>query len=448
MGGDVGKKRRRNGNRNRHDRNKFRRTINSTQHRKDLGYGLQGILISCTPRHENHAFREAVIMLGKYCENSGEGKADDISAAAHHSGGENQKEAPEKKEGEGTKGDSENKEGEGTKGDTKKKEEEGIKGNSENGEEDLSKALQAELKEIRDPKQRLFTRIDGGVNGCIFIQINRPHVDLENVVECALKDARASGSPNSRHCIRIMPIHSTCYAKPEDAAKAAVEIVKKHFPPMVAEGKPVSYAISFRSRLNTSAHREEFIKVIAKAIEECEPRYKVNLTSPDVTLIVEVMKTSCCIGTFRHYYQLAKMNLREAACPSKPKEEKEKQDKEKSLLNATEASKGIASESGAANDTENSVLAPQNVEGLKKEADGMENPHTEGRSRSPKLAPESSNQAPADQSHPTTPKTNTTIGVKAKLSSGNEAAPATAPPEGTNTADGAQSGSGTRDANT
>lgn len=295
MGEEIGKKRRRNNNRNRHDRNKFRRTVNSTQHRKDLGYGLQGILISCTPRHENHAFREAVLMLEKYFDSTPTGDSNDVSVAPH--------ETESKTENSKTEQDHKSKE------------------DTEDGGEDLSKALQAELKDIRDPKQRLFTRVDGGVNGCIFLRINRPEVDRENVVERTLKDARASGTPNSRHCIRIMPIHNTCYAKPEDAAKASVEVVKKFFPPIVSDDKPVTYAISFRSRLNTNAHREDFIRVIAKGIEECEPRYKVNLTSPDVTLIIEVMKTSCCIGTFRHFYQLAKMNLREAACPSKPKGE-------------------------------------------------------------------------------------------------------------------------------
>lgn len=189
---------------------------------------------------------------------------------------------------------------------------------------DVTKALQEELEGIRDPEQKLFTRVDGGVNGSVFLRVNRSEVDTEKVVKCALQDARASGSPNSRHCIRIMPIHTTCYAKPEDAAKEAIEVVKKRFPSIGGQDSPVTYAISFKARLNTNAHRDAFITEIAKAIDEYEPRYKVNLTKPDVTLIVEILKTSCCIGTFRHFYQLAKMNLREAASPSKPKDEKEK----------------------------------------------------------------------------------------------------------------------------
>lgn len=298
------KRQRNDHNRRRHDRNKFRRTANSTQHRKDLGNGLKGILISCTPRHENHAFREAVIMLDKHCEND----ANKLLAGTFDTA----EEPKSNKEEENDPQKEQNNEGENTE--------------KKLDDIDVSKALQAELKEIRDPKQKLFTRVDGGVNGCVFLRINRSDVDIEKVVECALRDARASGSPNSRHCIRIMPIHMTCYAKPGDAAKVAVDVVKKQFPPIVGEGKPVTYAISFRARLNTNAHREVFITEIAKAIDESEPRYKVNLTAPDVTLIVEVLKTSCCIGTFRHFYQLAKMNLREAASPSKPKED---QDKEK-----------------------------------------------------------------------------------------------------------------------
>lgn len=303
MADQAGKKRQRTDqNRRRHDRNKFRRTTNATQQRKSLGCGLKGILVSCTPRKEIHAFREAVIMLGKYCE-------DDANKVPE--GGCDDPEIPEKNDKE-----------------EKTQDEEPDNGAKQPKQKvdstDVTKALQEELKEIRDPEQKLFTRVDGGVNGSVFLCIDRSDIDTEKVVECALQDARASGSPNSRHCIRIMPIHTTCYAKPDDAAKAAVEVVKQHFPSIDGQDSPVTYAISFKARLNTNAHRDEFITEMAKAIDEYDPRYKVNLTAPDVTLIVEILKTSCCIGTFRHFYQLAKMNLREAASPSKPKDENAK----------------------------------------------------------------------------------------------------------------------------
>lgn len=343
---NVGSKKRsrdsRDGYVRRHDRNKFRKTTNPTTKRKDLGNGMKGILFSCTPGHENHAFREAVIMLGKYCDNEskqltvtvGEKVADrrdsvenggSVVESRHEGGNASEASGGKPTDVEGKQGVTEEKPEleDKSKAEPKTQQKAAVNpsGNSDmqNTPVDISKELEEELKEVRDPKKKLFTREDIGVKGSIFLQVTRPDIDREKLVESALREARSSGSPNSRHCIRLLPVHTTCYARPEEAARAAVEVVKEHFPAVDGSEKPASYAIAFRHRLNTGAHRDDFITAIAKGIHDHEPRYTVELTKPDVTLLVEVLKTSCCIGTFRHYYELAKMNLREAACPSVPK---------------------------------------------------------------------------------------------------------------------------------
>ena len=267
-----------------HDRHKFRKTTNATVHRKDLSNGLSGILFSCTPRHEQKCFKDAVILLDRFI-------------------------TPQTELSTTTKEPSK------TTTDDKKEENDKTK-------ETKPLSLESELNQIRDKKDKPFTYIEGGVQGCVFVKVNRPEVDLEKIAENALRDAKDSGNCSSRHCIRILPIQKTCYAKSETAAKTALEVVKNYFPPIQADDKPITYAIAFRSRMNTNSNRDDYITAIAGEIEKYEPRYKVNLSTPDVTLLVEVLKTSCCIGTFRHYFELAKMNLREAACPSKPKETK------------------------------------------------------------------------------------------------------------------------------
>lgn len=290
-GGTSRKRQSRDGYTRKHDRKKFLKVTNPTVLKKGLGNGLQGILFSCTPRHEDRAFRDAVLLLEKHCEHlpksqpnlPNEETTQQMTSAASISGGNS--------------------------------------GSDETT--DISKRLEEELQGLREPQRNLFTRVNGDVNGSVFVCVNDASIDRESLVESALRDAKASGSPHSRHCIRIMPIHTTCYAKKEEAAKAAVDVVKCYFPKIGKKGESVTYAIVFRARLNDGAHRDEYIEEIARAIEVLEPGYKVNLTKPDVVLIVEVLKTSCCIGTFRHYYELAKMNMREAACPSKEKQIKE-----------------------------------------------------------------------------------------------------------------------------
>lgn len=378
MANEVSKKRTRDtrdGYVRRHDRNKFRKTTNPTSKRKDLGNGMKGVLFSCTPGHENHAFREAVIMLGKFC-------------------GENETKPPPRSAAVQGKASEENGDAENIPKEKGKKPESGGNGSADAnlGTVDIAKELEEELKDVRDPKKKLFTREDFGVRGCLFMELNRSDIDREKLVEDALRQARATGSPHSRHCIRLLPVHSTCYAKPEEAAKAALEVVKEHFP--VADGaeKAPSYAIAFRHRLNTSAHREAFITAIAKAIHDYEPRYKVELTKPDVTLLVEVLKTSCCIGTFRHYYELAKMNLREAACPSKPKETKTLDEK---TISAPEKEKG--GETEAKPETEKADEPNPDVENTEEKPEAVEpEPEKPEESKAPEPGAEAPQTDPSD----------------------------------------------------
>lgn len=291
MTGEPSRKRQRRGGYTRkHDRKKFLKVTNPTVHKKGLGHDLQGILFSCTPHHEDRAFRDAVLLLEKQSEHLPKSQPNPLDE-------QTKQQMPSAASKSGS-----------------------VSGNNE--ATDISKGLEEELQGLRQPQRNLFTRVDGGVNGSVFVCVSDASIDRESLVESALREAKASGSAHSRHCIRIMPIHTTCYAKKEEAAKAAVDVVKHHFPKIDEKDQGVTYAIVFRARLNEGAHRDEYIEEIAKAIKELEPRYTVNLTKPDVVLIVEVLKTSCCVGTFRHYYELAKMNLREAACPSVEKQTK------------------------------------------------------------------------------------------------------------------------------
>lgn len=393
MVGEANKKRRRNGYSRKHDRNKFRKITNPTLQRKDLGPGRQGILISCTPHREGQAFQEAVIMLSKYLD-----KYDDSSIIGPESTcGEKPKPANEEldKEHQLKAGVDEEKNTspsptvKSAKSNGKPEEEQqgdpaaaqaaaGKAGPKPEGDverkpgsEDLSKALDDELKDIRDPKKKVFTRIDAGANGSLFICVNNRNIDKEKLVEDALREAKASGSPNSRHCMRIMPIHSTCYAKVEDAAKTAVDVVRAHFPSPEGREVSVTYAVSFRHRLNTGVHRDDYIPAIAKAIEEFEPRYKVDLTKPDVTLIVEVVKTTCCVGTFRYFFDLAKMNLREAACPSQPNSGKPAgTDLNGKTTPQTEKGKQEENISGERGDSDQASAEPQHEKPMAQEAGG------------------------------------------------------------------------------
>ncbi|KAL6009984.1 hypothetical protein ACLOJK_000415 [Asimina triloba] len=68
------------------------------------------------------------------------------------------------------------------------------------------------------------------------------------------------------------------------------------------------FAVLFDARANTGIERMKFINVVAKSVP---PPHKVDLSSPDKTIIVQVAKTICMVGVVEKYKELSKFNLRQ-----------------------------------------------------------------------------------------------------------------------------------------
>lgn len=241
----------------RNQRNKQRR-INTAVTAGNLSTDQSGYLVSCTPHHEDHAFRDAATLLQRLY--------DSIAPSSSN---------PEKST-------------------------------------TTTDALESELADLRTSTPP-FARVDPGVQGAVFVRPRPGGPSLETVVEAALREARALGNPGSRHCIRLLPVHASCHADVPAVVRTTARVARDFFPKA-----PAKFAVIYRARLNNGAKRDVYIPAIADAVHQLDKNYTVDLTKPDVVLLVEILKTSCCIGTFRHFYELAKMNLREAACPSGP----------------------------------------------------------------------------------------------------------------------------------
>lgn len=274
------KRRKRNENQSswqRRNRQRFGRA-SGVELRRELPHGSRGFLITCNPKHEAQCFREATVLLGEQVEKLVPRLAQSFDASSTP----NTSPSHPAEHGDG----------------------------KSSSVISVTDAVSAELESLRQPvRHRVFTRIDWSVQGSVFIRVEDEDIQVERVVENAMLHARDNQTPGCRNCVRVLPIHTTCYAKSTDAAHAAKVVVQQHFPPDAQ-----NYAIVFRSRLNSDAHRDDYIKDIAAAIESTKPsKLKVNLTEPDVVLLVEVLRTVCVIGCFAPYYKLAKLNIREVA---------------------------------------------------------------------------------------------------------------------------------------
>jgi len=195
-------------------------------------------------------------------------------------------------------------------GEEKEKEKEG-RGEGD-ADDDVDAALEREkmaLDEVaaKEGVERRFQVVDSGVQNLVFIRTT-----VESPVELAesiMKEVQASGTQISRYLLRLVPVEVTCKAFSENVEEAAKPIIFKRF----HDKGEVSYCIQFKSRLNGSFGREEAYKIVGKMVKEANPQSKVEFKHPEYVILVEVMKSFCCISILSNYFGFKKYNILELA---------------------------------------------------------------------------------------------------------------------------------------
>lgn len=183
------------------------------------------------------------------------------------------------------------------------------KGSNDKPIDDL---IDEDLKELGDRKKRLFATLDSGCNGCIFIQMHKRDGDPGpvEIVQNMMSSAASTRKHMSRFILRFLPTEVTCYASEEEITKAISPLVEKYFP---KESSSVyKFAVLYEARSNTGIDRMKIINAVAKSVPQ---PHKVDLSSPDRTIIVQIAKTICMIGVVERYKELAKFNLRQLTSP-------------------------------------------------------------------------------------------------------------------------------------
>jgi tRNA acetyltransferase TAN1 len=152
-----------------------------------------------------------------------------------------------------------------------------------------------------------FKLMQTGVQNVLFFKTT-----LRNPVNFALgilNDIRTSGEQRTRFLLRLIPIEQTCKAYEDNVKEAMQKIALKHFKEKTAK----SYAILFKSRCNQDFSKETAIKIIGNVIKDINPNAKVEYKTPDLVIMVEVMKSNCCLSILPDYYGYKKYNLIELA---------------------------------------------------------------------------------------------------------------------------------------
>ena len=217
----------------------------------------------------------------------------------------------------------------------------------------VADALAAELKDLKetdaDEDAKRFKPLNLDFKACMFVTMRAdaakkaPPSRLVHEMLVKIRD-RDQDAPRSRHGIRLIPCDTVCFAGIDEIKKALAPLIAEHFPvPSETDANAndaastKTFAVTFASRANSSMRRADVIPAVAELVP---PPHKVDLTRPDLTIMVEVMKGTCCLAVVKDYYGLLKYNARllalseeernaekaRTAMPPKPPPEDERDD--------------------------------------------------------------------------------------------------------------------------
>ncbi|KAI5139921.1 THUMP domain-containing protein 1 isoform X2 [Manis pentadactyla] len=230
---------------------------------RQLEPGLQGILITCN-MNERKCVEEAYSLLNEY--------GDDLYGPEKFT---DKDEQPSENEGE---------------------------------DDDVETALKKEVGDIKastEMRLRRFQSVESGANNVVFIRTLG--IEPEKLVHHILQDMYKTKKKKTRVILRMLPISGTCKAFLEDMKKYAETFLEPWFK---APNKG-TFQIVYKSRNNSHMNREEVIKELAGIVGSLNSENKVDLTSPQYTVVVEIIKAVCCLSVVKDYILFRKYNLQE-----------------------------------------------------------------------------------------------------------------------------------------
>ncbi|GFQ01218.1 thump domain-containing protein 1 [Phtheirospermum japonicum] len=175
-------------------------------------------------------------------------------------------------------------------------------------EKSVDKLIEAELAELGDKSKRRFSKLDTGCNGVAFIQMRKRDGDPtpKDIVHHMMTSLASTKKNVSRFLLRVLPVEVSCYTSEEDIQRAIKPLIEKYFP--TESQVPRKFAVLYDARANTGVDRAKVINAVAKSVPSL---HKVDLTNPDINIMVQVVKTVCLIGVVEKYKELSKYNLRQ-----------------------------------------------------------------------------------------------------------------------------------------
>jgi len=179
---------------------------------------------------------------------------------------------------------------------------------SEVDEFDAADAEQEEMKKQSEQEVDQFKLMNSGVQNVLFFKtkVKDPVKFSMNIMD----DIKSSGEQKTRFLMRLVPIEATCKAHEQNVTDNLQNLLKKHF----TKENVKSFCVVFKARCNHDFKKEMAYKIVGDIIKELSPDSKVEYKCPDFVIMVEVMKSNCCLAVLPKYFDTyKKYNLIELA---------------------------------------------------------------------------------------------------------------------------------------
>lgn len=173
----------------------------------------------------------------------------------------------------------------------------------EKDKSDVQDDLLSELSKLKsETKTKTFQLVESGAKNFLFIKTT-----LENTVELATKivsDIYITKNQQTKFLIRLVPIEITCKAYVKEIENAFKPLAEKYF---TQEAK--TFSVAYNHRNNNNLKRDEVIDIVANVITQIRPDNKVDLKSPELVVMVEVIKGIALLSVIPDYIKYKKFNL-------------------------------------------------------------------------------------------------------------------------------------------
>lgn len=147
------------------------------------------------------------------------------------------------------------------------------------------------------------------------------------LASCMFDSIQSSGTQKTRYLLRLVPIVKTCKAYVDNVSEA----LKEELPKWFKDKGSLTYSVNFKARLNNNFGKEEAVTLVNLVMKEVNPEAKVEYKTPDLIVLLEVMKGLCCIGVLPNFFKFRKYNLVEAANVKKVSDEEPSKEVEEQI---------------------------------------------------------------------------------------------------------------------